>query len=212
MWFFLNPGHPLFQGLSCVQLPVLLSSFLPAGPPYRLGLLSWSQRLVIRRRLICKMLPEKVAGVGFYFVELRSRVCMTSSFHSLRCDVIGPICRYIPFHIEKVVTTAIVQRWRFCSAEEKKSRSRICIVHVLLSTRERSIICRLRREANPDHWIWRRTVFHCTSRPRLFWLFIVPLIFLAPLFQQTWGLIHVLCHAVTGRGLSLLWRFVWRPK
>ena len=32
-------------GLSRVQLPVLLSSFLPAGLPYRLGLLPWSQRL-----------------------------------------------------------------------------------------------------------------------------------------------------------------------
>ena len=43
-FILLYPGHPLFQGVSHVLLPVLLSSYLPLGAFRRLGLIQSTPR------------------------------------------------------------------------------------------------------------------------------------------------------------------------
>ena len=88
-----------------------------------------------------------------------------TSFHPLRCDVIGPICRYVPFHTERELKTAFCfQKMALFSAGSNSiNRSRAFFCHGA----KENTIC-LRREANSDHWIRRRTFSLCTSRPRHF--------------------------------------------
>ena len=72
---------------------------------------------------------------------------------------------YVPFH------SMVEWKIRFSSVDgvvrfttEEKCFELIDVAHFVATTKEKSIC--LRREANPDRWIGRRTLSHCTSRLR----------------------------------------------
>ena len=108
VWFFLIQDILYFK-------VYLVSNYLSYCPPScPLGdlpvVLAYFQSMFLLHRRL-SLWTGIVVGCSIVVVELRSKVDMTSS-HTLS-DIIGPICRYIPFCTGKDVTTAVVQRWRF---------------------------------------------------------------------------------------------------
>ena len=156
------------RGISCPAFCPIILSFLSStwccyceDLPFFLGLVQ--STLALRRRL---------SFVSWYCCRLQIRFFLIAEwFAVVEChwpdnfsgtNLFG---EQLPFRtVRELKTTFLSSRWRWTILPLKRIFW-IYRCRPFVATAKEKSIC-LRREANPDRWIGRRTFSLCTSRPR----------------------------------------------